>query len=193
MFFTTVFYLGLVAGFEVDTRNEQALPKSGLYWNTQLQAMQQTNDEQYRSGKILTTFSLYIPVTNDSSLVIANRFGGGTTVGKPSFFQMMQLGGNYYLRGFHTNRFTGNTMAFHNIDIRYKLFDFNSYLLPGTLGVVGFNDVGRVWVSGEHSNKWHHSYGGGIFIQPAQLFLVQAVAGFSVEGFYPYISLGFTF
>jgi hypothetical protein len=66
-------------------------------------------------------------------------------------------------------------------------------LLPGTLGLVVFNDVGRVWSPGESSEKWHDGYGGGLYFLPAQLLLVQTVVGFSNEGAYPYISAGFRF
>ena len=29
------------------------------------------------------------------------------------------------------------------LEMRLKLFDFNSYLLPGTVGLIAFNDIGR--------------------------------------------------
>jgi hypothetical protein len=83
--------------------------------------------------------------------------------------------------------------VYNNLELRLKLFDFTSYLLPGTLGLVAFNDVGRVWSPDESSQTWHDGYGGGIYFLPAQLLLVQAVVGFSKEGTYPYISAGFRF
>ena len=124
---------------------------------------------------------------------MANRLGGGTTVGDPTFFQRMQLGGVRSLRGFHTNRFTGRTMVYHNLDLRLDILYFRSYIVPGTLGLVGFNDIGRVWEPGQSSKKWHDGYGGGIYIIPAELILIQAAVGFSREGALPYISLGFNF
>ena len=36
--------------------------------------------------------------------------------------------------------------------------------LPGEWGLFGFGDVGRVWLDGESSDKWHTSWGGGIWI-----------------------------
>ena len=63
-------------------------------------------------------------------MVLATRIGGGTTIGKPSFFQQMQLGGVQNLRGFRSIRFTGKTMFYYNTDLRLKLFDFVSYLFP---------------------------------------------------------------
>ncbi len=191
--FTNRFYAGLIAGAEWDTRGNSAMPSRGVYWNAEIRGMKQYNGNRKSYGQLTTEYSFYIPVFNDSNIVIANRMGLGTTIGEPAFFQQMQLGGIHNLRGFHTNRFTGKSIFYHNIDLRFKLFDFDSYLLPGTIGIVGFNDVGRVWVPGELSDKWHHGYGGGIYIVPAELILIQALAGHSVEGTLPYISIGFTF
>lgn len=163
-----------------------------MYWNTRITANQQLNGDHERYGKIQSEFRYYLN-PGQSGFVIANRLGGGTTVGDPEFFQQMQLGGVHNLRGFHTNRFTGKSMLYYNLDLRLKLFDFTSYIVPGSLGLLGFNDVGRVWVPGHTSNQWHHGYGGGIYIVPADLILIQAAVGFSKESTMPYISVGFNF
>ncbi|HEX8277382.1 MAG TPA: BamA/TamA family outer membrane protein, partial [Segetibacter sp.] len=191
--FSNRLYGGIVAGAVVDTRNEGIFASKGIFWNTEVTVLNQFNGARLSTGSILSELNFYIPLSRDSNVVIANRIGGGTTVGSPAFYQQMQLGGSRTLRGFHTFRFTGKSMFFHNLDLRCKLFDFTSYLFPGSIGVVGFNDIGRVWVPGEASNKWHHGYGGGMYIIPAELILVQAVFGHSVEGTFPYISIGFTF
>jgi hemolysin activation/secretion protein len=125
--------------------------------------------------------------------VIANRIGGGTTVGSPAFFQNIQLGGVNSLRGFNSRRFTGRTGAYHNLDLRLKLFNFTSYLVPGTVGMIGFNDVGRVWQPGESSGRWHHGYGGGLYIMPGDQILIQGTIGISKEATMPYFSVGFNF
>lgn len=187
------FYAGLVTAIEADTRNRGMLPYRGINWHTELTGMQQTNGQHKRYGKLSSEFSFYIPLIGDSSFVMANRFAAGTTFGDPAFFQMMPIGGTQILRGFHTNRFVGKTAVYHNFELRLKLFDFTSYLLPGSVGLIGFNDLGRVWLPGESSHRWHDGYGGGIYIIPVELFLIQAVVGFSEEGTLPYITAGFRF
>ncbi len=191
--FSDRYYTGLVAGAYIDTRDNGLFSSSGLLWQTEVTGMRQVNGDRSAFGKILSEINFYIPLLKDSNIVIANRVGGGTTIGSPAFFQQPQLGGVMNLRGFHTYRFTGKSMLFYNLDLRCKLFDFNSYLFPGTVGVVGFNDVGRVWAPGESSRKWHHGYGAGIYIIPAELIIIQALVSHSVEGTVPYVSLGFTF
>lgn len=191
--FTTQSQAGLVAGFSVDTRDKNIFPHRGVYWTTNFTGMKAINSNAHSYGQVISEFSFLLNPDKDSVLVIANRTGGGTTLGNAAYYQQLKLGGNQNLRGFYDWRFTGKSMAYNNFEVRLKLFDFASYLLPGTLGLVGFDDVGRVWTPGETSNTWHNGYGGGFYFEPAQLILVQGVVGFSKEGAYPYISAGFRF
>jgi hypothetical protein len=190
--YTDRLFLGVSGGVHYDTRNKISSPSRGVYWNTEFTAKAGVTGGSRNYSRILSEMNAYLSL-KDSSIVLANRIGAGTSFGDPMFFQQMQLGGQNNLRGFHTNRFSGKTMFYHNLELRMKLFDFNSYLVPGSVGVIGFNDIGRVWQPGEKSDKWHHGYGGGIYVIPADLIIIQGAAGFSKEGALPYISLGFQF
>ncbi len=185
-------YAGLIAEVKYDSRDNAGNTKKGIYWNTVFSGSRQLNGDNENYGKVKTEFRYYINPGN-SGFVIANRLGGGTTIGDPTFYQQMQLGGVHSLRGFHTNRFTGKTNLYYNLDMRLKLFDFTSYIVPGSVGLLGFNDVGRVWQPGQSSDTWHYGYGGGVYVQPADLILIQAAVGFSHESTMPYISVGFNF
>jgi hypothetical protein len=77
--------------------------------------------------------------------------------------------------------------------LRIKLFDFTSYILPGSVGMIAFNDVGRVWLRGEDSGQWHNGFGGGLYFSPVNLVVVTAVLGHSSEGTLPYVTFGFKF
>ncbi|ALJ01297.1 hypothetical protein DC20_07665 [Rufibacter tibetensis] len=191
--FSTKVYAGLVAGLTLDTRDNTWLPTKGLHWKTTFTGLRQLNNQQDALGLVASELSFYHSLGREARLTLANRIGGGTTVGDPAFFQLLYLGGNTNLRGFRNYRFAGEHMAYHNLELRLKLFDFSSYLLPGTFGLVGFNDMGRVWAEGESSKQWHHGYGGGFYLVPAQMFLIQAGVGMSVESTTPYVALGFRF
>jgi len=186
------FYAGLTAGWIYDSRDNVTMPSKGIFWNTTLSFKKKVDGNYESYGKFKTELRHYVG-TKNGNFVMANRIGAGTTVGDPTFFQQMQLGGVRSLRGFHTNRFTGRTMAYHSLDLRLDVLHFTSYIVPGTLGLIGFNDVGRVWEPGLSSKKWHDGYGGGIYIVPAELILIQAAIGFSKDGSLPYISAGFSF
>ncbi|GAA3986277.1 hypothetical protein [Mucilaginibacter dorajii] len=192
--FGTKIYTGLKTTAQLDTRNKATIPTKGIFWSTTLSGFTGLSKDSHNTyGQILSEFSFYLNPDKDSVLVIADRTGLGTTIGNATYFQQMKLGGFQNFRGFHTNRFTGKSIAYNNLELRLKVLDFTSYLLPGSFGVIGFNDVGRVWIPGEKSDQWHDGYGGGIYIIPAQLVLIEAVMGFSKEGSLPYISIGLRF
>lgn len=189
--FATKLYAGLIAGAVLDTRDNPAFASKGLVWRNTLTGLTGLTVANHTSASILSTFSFFVPL-KDSTIVLANRTGAGTIFGKGEFFQMMNLGG-LSLRGYHTSRFIGNSMIYNNLELRAKLFNFNTYVLASSLGVVGFNDTGRVWLKGESSDTVHNTYGGGIFLTPYNAFLFEAVVGKSPEGVLTYLTLGFRF
>jgi hypothetical protein len=191
--FSSQTFAGAAADITLDTRDKALVAHRGVLWTTSLLGLNRLDSDRHSFGQALTEFTFYANLARDSSLVLANRTGGGTTLGNAAYYQQFNLGGNQNLRGFYLWRFTGKSVAYNNLELRLKLLDFTSYLLPGTLGLVAFNDVGRVWSPDEKSQTWHTGYGGGIYFLPAQLVLIQAVVGFSREGTYPYISAGFRF
>ncbi|TWI97544.1 surface antigen-like protein [Mucilaginibacter frigoritolerans] len=191
--FSTQFSTGVIGSLTLDTRTKGVIPHNGIYWNTIASGMTSVNVSNHTFGKFLTEFSFYLNPDRDSVFVISNRIGGGIIAGNANYYQQVKLGGDLDLRGFYIWRFTGKSMAYDNFEIHLKLFDFTSYITPGSVGVIGFNDVGRVWTPGESSTALHDGYGGGFYIIPAQLVLIQAVVGFSKEGTYPYITIGYKF
>lgn len=126
-------------------------------------------------------------------LTIANRTGVDAVFGNPYFYQHAAIGGESSLRGYNSRRFAGKTAVYNNFETRLKLFSFSSYLLPGTVGAIGFYDIGRVWMSEESSDRWHMGYGGGLYFLPGDLLIVQAAVGFSREAALPYIRVGLSF
>nr|WP_294941906.1 hypothetical protein [uncultured Mucilaginibacter sp.] len=189
--FKAKLYTGAIAGAVLDTRNNSTFANHGVVWRTTLTGLIGVNVADHATGAILSTFSFFLPL-KDSTIVLANRTGAGTIVGKGEFFQMMNLGG-LTMRGYHTSRFIGNTMLYNNLELRAKLFQFNAYVFPSAFGLVGFNDTGRVWLKGESSDTVHNTYGGGIFLTPYNAFLLEVVGGKSPEGTLAYISFGFRF
>ena len=69
------------------------------------------------------------------------------------------------MRGFRAQRFAGNSSVFGNADLRIFLARIK-LVVPGDIGVFGFGDIGRVFLDGENSDKWHPSAGGGVWFAP---------------------------
>lgn len=191
--FGTKWYTGIKFSAIYDTRNNKLTPTKGIFWQISLRGLQQLNEGHQKSGLFSTNLSAYFNPDGHGSFVIANRSGYGKSFGNPAFFQKVRLGGSINLRGFYRGRFTGDAMAFNNVELRIKLLDFNSYLFPGKVGLIGFHDIGRVWSEGISSNTWHNGYGGGIFFSPADLIMLQAVIGTSKESTMTYVGMGFRF
>jgi hypothetical protein len=187
------YYTGLVAGTDLDTRDNPNRPTKGIYWHTTIKGLQQLNNGDDRFGQIVSEFNFYLNPDKDSVFTVSNRTGLGTTIGNAAYYQQLKLGGLHTLRGFHTWRFTGKTMAYNDLELRLKVLDFNSYLFPGSVGILGFNDVGRVWSPNESSSQWHDGYGFGVFLIPADLIFVQFSKGYSKEGSISYLSIGYNF
>ena len=177
----------------VDSRNNKTFPTRGLLWNTSFNYSKGLNSNSNNLAQLKTDFSILSNFTTASKFIIATRFGGGINFGDMEFFQAVTLGGNNYLRGYRHDRFSGTKMLYGGMEMRLKLFDFASYIFPGSVGLVAFDDVGTVWYKKESNSKWHNGIGGGIYFSPANLMLLTITAGHSNEGTYPYVSLGFRF
>ena len=107
-------------------------------------------------------------------LTVALRAGGEKVWGSAPYFEAAALGGSTTIRGFSRQRFIGHAATFGNAEVRLRAGDFFLFL-PGTVGVLGLADAGRVFGHGESSNRWHSAAGGGIwlsFLGPANTFSV---------------------
>ncbi|MES2419307.1 MAG: BamA/TamA family outer membrane protein [Bacteroidota bacterium] len=186
-------YAMIEANFINNTRDNEILPTLGSYVDFKWSVYKSLNRNANSFGQFTADIALYKNLDGRAKFVLANRFGGGITIGKPAFYQNLFLGGQGNLLGYRQFRFAGEHSFYNNTEIRAKLGDFVSYVLPGQVGLLGFYDVGRVWKNGEQSDLWHHGVGGGIYFAPASLTIFRFVMGYSNEGWYPYVSMNFRF
>jgi hypothetical protein len=109
------------------------------------------------------------------------------------FHKANTLGGVENLRGMRSTRYSGRTNFFQNIEVRGKMWNFNSYLLGGEVGMLGFIDHGRVWTDGEDSDNWHFGYGGGVWINIFRMTVMRASIGFAEDEWNVLVGAGFFF
>jgi hypothetical protein len=186
-------YAGGRATAIVDDRNDKILPSRGIHWQTQFSSYGGLNDESHHYSQLNTDLSLFTSFNTRGNVVISTRVGWGKTFGQHEFYQAQFLGGTENLRGYRKFRFAGDEEFYHNIDLRVRLADFQTYLFPGSLGLLFFNDVGRVWLRGEDSNQWHDGYGGGFWISPLKRFVFSASYAEGTEGGEALIKVGFQY
>jgi Omp85 superfamily domain len=186
-------YLGGQVNIAIDNRNNKALPSRGINWQTGIKKLAGLNSFSKDLTQINSELSLFFSFNKKANLVIANRIGAGINYGDFEFFQAQYLGGTDNMRGFRKYRFGGRSMLYNNTDLRIKVADFRTYLFPGSLGLLFFYDVGRVWVKQDNSSKWHNGYGGGLWVAPLKRFVITASLTNSEEETLPLISFGFQF
>jgi hypothetical protein len=97
------------------------------------------------------------------------------------------------VRGLRAQRFGGDASVYGNAELRLRLGRF-LVLLPGEAGVFALGDVGRVFLDGESSRRWHRAAGGGVwfsFLNRHNTLSLAVARSEERTGFY--VSAGFMF
>jgi hypothetical protein len=192
--YKTKLYAGGKLAIQLNNVNSDLLPTRGIFWNTEFSALAGANKNSRPVTTLTSDMTLYSSLSDPARLVSVIRLGAGHIFSKNyEYFQALNLGQNNVLRGFRKNRFSGSSLAYGSVSLQIKLFDSKSYILPGSVGLLVFDDVGRVWAKDQSSNKWHNSVGGGIYYSPFNMVLISAALGFSDEETLFNLSIGTKF
>ncbi|MES1198242.1 MAG: BamA/TamA family outer membrane protein, partial [Chitinophagaceae bacterium] len=175
-------YLGGKLAININNLNSELFPTRGIQWNTEFSSLAGLTKESNNITKFQSDMTVYASLNDPTRLIAVIKLGGGHIFSNHfEYFQALTLGANNYLRGFRKNRFAGSSILYGGVELRLKLMDVTSYVLPGSFGIIGFNETGRVWLKNETSHTWHYTYGGGLYYIPFNLFIVSATMGFSKE------------
>lgn len=155
-------HAGMNFEFSFDTRENNYYPKegnhikiNGSYYNELLD----TRENFFRAEYDLRNYTtVNIPIETTFAL----RACGGKVWGKFPFYHAMFVGGEDNLRGYTRKRFSGNTFVSFQSEIRTKVME-NKIFVKGDLGLHLFAETGRVFSTNQISDKWHPSFGGGIW------------------------------
>jgi hypothetical protein len=174
-------YTGAIARYTIDTRNDDHFPLFGLHFRNSVMPVIDTSNDSIFFTKITSDFSFYQSTGGSINTTFAVRIGGSFNLGNYMFYQANDLGGKYNLRGHRRMRFSGDHNVFLNLEARMRLFRFNMPLFPGSVGLYGFFDTGRVWYKNREgidptadsgkSTIWHAGYGGGIWVAPFRRYV----------------------
>ncbi|MBN2773006.1 MAG: BamA/TamA family outer membrane protein [Prolixibacteraceae bacterium] len=182
-------YAGLNADLMVDTRDNPILPKRGIYWANQVADFYKLGENNNNFFKAQSDISFYLSFRKDPRVVLALRAGGAVNFGDYEFYNANYLGGKTNIRGLYSNRYAGDKSFYQNTELRIKLTNLRSYIFNGQLGLLVFNDVGRVWYKNEKSKEWHRGTGVGLWLTPFDFTAISATYNFASEE----NSFGFTF
>ena len=186
-------YLGWNLGIHIDNRNSQVVATRGVTLNSEFSYAGGTNDNSQNSSQWNSDLTFRIPLGAFERTVLATRVGYQKSFGDFEFFQASRLDGFNTLRGYRRFRCAGESSFYQQTDLRIDLFEWRNYILPSRVGLILFNDIGRVWFEGEDSDTLHHGYGGGLYITPFGRFALNILVANSEEGLLPLLKFGFYF
>ena len=167
--------------FEINTKNSQVIPTRGVEASLYGQSLLGLNKVSNNTAQVGGNFSLYTDFISKKHVVLASTVGASHIWGKYEFEQAQYLGLMDNLRGYRITRFAGRTRMYNNTEVRINFGELNALLFRAPIGLIFFNDVGRVWADEEKSNVWHDGYGAGIWIAPLKRIVIAGSMTFSNE------------
>ncbi|HEX5653404.1 MAG TPA: BamA/TamA family outer membrane protein, partial [Chitinophagaceae bacterium] len=185
-------YFGGRFALNIDTRNNMVNPQKGILWITNVRHLSGLSDTKYKVTQLNSDFSFYLPLVKNK-LILANRFGGGHNFGDFEFYQAQYLGSEDNLRGYRKYRFAGRSKVYNNVELRWGVANFKTYLFPAAFGLVGFYDTGHVWDDSDNSDKWASGYGGGIWFSPLSRIVLTVTYTTSEEDSMPLVGFSWRF
>ena len=186
-------FLGLEAEYNFINKDQKAFPTLGI--EAQLIAGYKTNLSTSKGFTyIKPALSFDHKINSNGKIVVASKVGSHINFGNSfEFFQAATIGGDNGLRGFRNQRFTGKRSLYQTTDLRVVVAHLKTNLVPINLGFYGGFDYGKVWLSNNNSKKWNNSYGGGLFINAAEILVGNASLFSADEGLRFAFKLGFGF
>ena len=179
---------------QLNRRNHPVFTTRGIELNLYARSLYSLDNHDEAFDQLGGTISLFTDLLWRRVIVLATSFGADRNYGKFLFPQAQYLGFRQNLRGYRFQRFAGRARAYNNSEVRINLGIRNFYFFKGPVGLLGFHDMGRVWVNGEESDTLHRGYGGGIWVAPfTKVVIIGTVASSEEEKRWLQVSFGFQF
>jgi hypothetical protein len=185
--------LGASAGLRLDTRDEPGNPLRGVVLDAGATVHPAGWDVRSAFGDVRGEAAGYLTARVPLRPTLAARVAARRVLGDYPFHEAAFVGGGSSVRGYSLQRFAGDAAAFGNAELRLLLGTID-LVLPAEVGVFALADVGRVWLDGEDSDRWHPSFGGGLSLAYlSRAHTVTAAVARSPEDTGFYLRMGFLF
>jgi len=163
-------FISATGSYAYESYDNKVNPTRGMHFEVEAGATQNVDDSEGVFGFVNPQWTLYNALMQNRKLVLKTTAQGQVRLGNNfEFYQAAQLGGDNGLRGYRDERFTGRNAAVGSADVRYSFKRFKTGIAPVQLGVFGGADVGRVWVSNDESDELQSDYGGGFWVNAADV------------------------
>jgi hypothetical protein len=191
--FEAQWYAGVEGGLTLSTLDTPRNPRQGFAWESTARTNLALKSTSTTHTTLASSLRLFLSASHTPQVTLALRVGGAHNAGSFPFYASNTLGGAFNLRGHRRTRYAGRTSFYQNAELRAGLFDFGGYLGYGTFGLLAFLDNGRVWTDGESSRLWHQGYGGGLWVDFFDAFVLSATLGLSADDTAFQLGFGFLF
>jgi len=192
--FENIQFGGLHTKFEFENYDNKVFPTVGMKFALALGFTQNLEESKRNFVYLTPEISFNHKLVPSGQWVLATQIKSNLIFNSNyEFYQAASIGGTDGLRGFRNQRFTGQRSLFQNTDIRYTFNSLKTNIIPIKLGIYTGFDYGRIWLENEKSEKWNNSYGGGFFINGAELISANLGLFHSIDGLRLAFSLGFKF
>jgi hypothetical protein len=185
--------VGIGLQFRLDTRGREPLSASAVYLYFSGFNPSYVFSEKEPFQKIIGDVRFYLGGRLLTDMQLALRVGGEKIFGRPPVYEAASLGGARSLRGYFSQRFTGDASLFGSADLRLSLGRYY-IIIPTEIGLILLADAGRVWWRGESEGNWHTNAGLGFWFAPlSRDMLFSVFAAQSAEGLFINAGTGFSF
>lgn len=174
-------YTGAHLSLNLFYTDDRDSPRQGYDWTTAVDVNLGLVEAPDDYLTVASALALYASLPTRRQATLALRVGGAHNFGTFPFWASNAIGGQTNLRGYRHTRFSGRSSLYANAELRFALFNTGGELLPGTLGALGFFDVGHVWTDGESSDELHPGYGGGLWYNVVEEVMLRLTIGASPE------------
>jgi hypothetical protein len=180
--FTRFNSFSLGSSLRWNNRDDEDWPTSGTGLEVSGELFPTLGDVESVFGKVASVGTLYLSSRRlPLGPTLALRAGGEKIWGEVPYQEAATLGGPKGLRGYPEERFHGDASLFLNSEARLRIGDLPT-LIPGSWGTTLSWETGRVWFDDQDSDRWHGSYGGGIWASIIDTFTMTLSVSQSDEG-----------
>ena len=163
-FFNAHNFAGINSKYKYQNKDNNAFPTLGFQLALQM-GYTSNLDAKNDYGYVIPEIGFDYKLIENGNLVLATNFKGQLNLGNDyEFYQAATIGANKGLRGYRNERFTGKQSYTQSTDIRWKISDMKTNIIPFKFGIFGGFDYGRIWTKNDTSTKWHNAIGGGAFV-----------------------------
>ncbi|WP_445383998.1 metallophosphoesterase [Robiginitalea sp. IMCC44478] len=187
-------FLGVHGAYFYENRDNAAFPTLGMSSSLEFGAKSQYFGSGATFAYLIPSLSLDHRLVSSGALVLATKWKAHFNIGNGyEFYQAAQIGANNGPRSYRNERFTGKSAYYQLTDLRLQFRQMKTGLFPLSFGLFSGFDYGRVWEPSESSSKWHTSYGGGFFLNGANVSSINFALFHGGDGLRFSFGLGFAF